>query len=129
MSANSANEFRDRVIAALRSVRDPEIPINIYDLGLIYDLVITSEGEVDIRMTLTAPACPVADAMPGEVSRAVGKVAGVRGVSVEIVWDPPWSPERMSEAARLELGLATGIDLNSATERPGHGTDHPGRNR
>ncbi len=98
--------LRERVIEALRQVYDPEIPVNIYDLGLIYGLdVDEAEGRVAVRMTLTAPGCPVAQTFPATVEGAVGRVEGVREVSVELVWDPPWSPERMSEAARLQLGF------------------------
>jgi FeS assembly SUF system protein len=97
--------LRGRVVEAIRTVYDPELPVNVYDLGLIYDLEIDAEQKVSIRMTLTAPACPVAGTLPGEVQRAVGAVPGVRAARVELVWDPPWAVERMSEAARLELGM------------------------
>lgn len=98
--------LRGRVIGALRTVHDPEIPVNIYDLGLIYQLdVEESSGKVRIRMTLTAPGCPVAQTFPVTVGRAVGAVSGVSDVEVELVWDPPWTRERMSEAARLDLGM------------------------
>ena len=95
-----------RVIAALRTVFDPEIPVNIYDLGLIYALdVDAGSGNVDIRMTLTAPGCPVAQTFPATVSSAVEQVEGVNDAKVELVWEPPWSRDMMSEAARLQLGL------------------------
>jgi FeS assembly SUF system protein len=94
-----------RVVAALRTVFDPEIPVNVYDLGLIYLLEVDPAGVVSIRMTLTAPACPVAGTMPGLVETAVRGVAGVSRVNVELVWDPPWSRERMSDEAKLQLGL------------------------
>ncbi len=97
--------LEERVVAALRTVLDPEIPVNIYDLGLIYGLDVGADGTVDVRMTLTAPACPVAGIMPGLVESAVRKVDGVNAVSVDLVWDPPWDKGRMSEAARLQLGL------------------------
>ncbi|WP_018992266.1 SUF system Fe-S cluster assembly protein [Aromatoleum toluclasticum] len=98
--------LRAEVIAALRTVYDPEIPVNIYDLGLIYGLDVDEEsGRVAVRMTLTAPGCPVAETFPGTVQCAVEEVAGVSEASVELVWDPPWSAAQMSEAARLELGL------------------------
>jgi FeS assembly SUF system protein len=97
--------LEERVIEAMRTVKDPEIPVNIYDLGLIYDLHIGEEGTVDVRMTLTAPACPVAGTLPGMVEDAIRGVEDVTSASVELVWDPPWSVERMSEEARLELGL------------------------
>ncbi len=98
-------ELRARVEAALHQVYDPEIPVDIYELGLIYGLEISPDGVVDIRMTLTTPNCPAAAAMPGEVESRVAAVEGVREARVEIVWDPPWDQSRMSEAARLELGL------------------------
>jgi len=93
------------IVAALRTVKDPEIPVNIYDLGLIYAVEMESGGRVAIRMTLTAPACPVAGTLPGTVAQAVSAVDGVSDVTVDLVWDPPWTVERMSEEARLELGL------------------------
>lgn len=98
--------LRARVVAALRTVYDPEIPVNIFDLGLIYALDVDEDrGEVRIRMTLTAPACPVAQTFPAMVEQVVGSVSGATDVQVELVWDPPWSRERMSDAARLELGM------------------------
>ncbi len=93
------------VIEALKTVHDPEIPVNIYELGLIYTLEIAPDGNVRIDMTLTAPACPVAGTMPGLVANAVAAVEGVGEVEVTLVWDPPWGPERISEDARLALGL------------------------
>jgi FeS assembly SUF system protein len=98
-------ELREPIIAELRKVHDPEIPVNIYDLGLIYRIDIAANGDVTVDMTLTAPACPVAGMMPVMVQDAVKKVEGVGEVKVELVWDPPWSPEKMSEEARLELGM------------------------
>jgi FeS assembly SUF system protein len=98
-------QMRDNVIAALRTVYDPEIPINIYDLGLIYAIDLLPEGRVDIRMTLTAPACPVAGEMPGIVEESVLQVPGVSEARVDLVWDPPWGRERLSDAAKLQLGL------------------------
>ena len=94
-----------RVMEALRGVYDPEIPVNIYDLGLIYNVEIDAAGVVNIRMTLTAPGCPVAQTFPGVVECAVKCVPGVADAHVELVWDPPWTQDRMSEAARLQLGL------------------------
>jgi FeS assembly SUF system protein len=108
MTSTDLVELRSRTIAALRQIRDPEIPLNIYDLGLIYNLDVTPEGAVNVRMTLTSPNCPVAEALPGHVEEALGGLDGVRDVDVELVWDPPWSRDRMSEAARLELGLEGG---------------------
>lgn len=97
--------LKEAVIAALKSVYDPEIPVNIYDLGLIYDVAINEERDVHVQMTLTTPGCPVAQTFPGTVEQAVIKVEGVNDCTVELVWDPPWTQERMTEAARLELGL------------------------
>jgi FeS assembly SUF system protein len=98
-------ELEPQVIAALKEIFDPEIPVNIYDLGLIYDVSITEEGQVFIKMTLTAPGCPVAQTFPGTVEEAIKKVEGVTDANVELVWDPPWTQERMSELAKLELGF------------------------
>ena len=97
--------LRQRVVEALKQVYDPEIPVNIYDLGLIYDLDIGDEGAITIDMTLTTPGCPVAETFPGMVEYEVSKVEGVKSAAVEIVWDPPWTQDRMTEAAKLELGL------------------------
>lgn len=95
----------EAVVDALRSVHDPEIPVNIYDLGLIYEMTIDAKGDVRIIMTLTAPACPVAGEMPHQVAEAVAAVEGVGEVSVSLTWDPPWTPERMSEVARVALDM------------------------
>jgi len=97
--------LEQRVVAALRSVYDPEIPVNIYDLGLIYLVHIDDHSVVNVQMTLTAPACPVAGTLPGQVENVLREVEGVRDASVELVWDPPWDQARMSEDARLTLGL------------------------
>jgi FeS assembly SUF system protein len=97
--------MKDRIIDALRRVYDPEIPINVYELGLIYGLDADDSGNVAIRMTLTAPNCPVAGSLPAEVERAARAVPGVTAVKVELTFDPPWSKDRMSEAAKLALGL------------------------
>jgi len=94
-----------QVVEVLRTIYDPEIPVNIYDLGLIYDVDLAPDGGVNIRMTLTSPACPVAGSLPPEVETRVSALQGVTDARVEIVWDPPWTPDRMSEAARLELGF------------------------
>ena len=94
-----------RVIDALGTVYDPEIPVYIYELGLIYAIEVEADGRVTVRMTLTAPACPVADDILNDVRRKVAAVEGVSGVTVDLVFDPPWTKERMSEAALLELGL------------------------
>ena len=100
----SGDTPEERVVSALRGVFDPEIPVNIYDLGLIYAIDVDG-SHAHIRMTLTAPACPVAGSMPGAVERAVLRVPDIDSAKVELVWDPPWSQERMSDEARLELGL------------------------
>lgn len=97
--------LKRQVIAALSTIYDPELPVNIYDLGLIYGLEVDADGGVDIRMTLTAPGCPVAQSFPAQVEQTVAEVNGVTRAHVEIVWDPPWDQGRMSEAARLQLGL------------------------
>lgn len=98
-------ELFEPVLDALKTVRDPEIPVNLVDLGLIYDLAVKKGGTVYVEMTLTTPACPVAQSMPGEVEAAVGGVPGVSEVRVKLVWTPPWDRDRMSDEAKLELGL------------------------
>jgi FeS assembly SUF system protein len=97
--------IRKGVIDVLRTVYDPEIPVDIYELGLVYDVQVREGGGVYIRMTLTSPMCPVAETLPPEVEAKARSVPGVREVEVDVVWDPPWSPAMMSEAARLELGF------------------------
>ena len=104
MPASEAT-LRERVEAVLHTIYDPEIPVSIYELGLIYDLTVSDTGVVDIKMTLTAPNCPAAGMMPAEVEAKVCAVDGVTSASVELVWEPPWDKSRMSEAAQLELGL------------------------
>ena len=105
LPAGEAAASEDAVVEALRTVFDPEIPVNIYDLGLIYDIAIAESGKVDIKMTLTAPACPVAGTLPKEVADRVAEVKGVGEVDVIITWDPPWSPANMSEVARVALDM------------------------
>jgi FeS assembly SUF system protein len=100
-----AATLEERVVVALRGVYDPEIPVNIYDLGLIYELHVDPSGAVRIRMTLTTPACPVAGSLPGEVKNRVRAVPGVTAADVDLVWDPPWDKSRMSDEAQLQLGL------------------------
>lgn len=95
----------ERVVEALKTVRDPEIPINLVDLGLIYELIVNRDGTVYVEMTLTTPSCPVAGALPGEVQQAIAAVEGVEDVRVKLVWSPPWDRDRMTEEAKLELGL------------------------
>ena len=97
--------LREKVIALLRDVYDPEIPVNIYELGLVYDVRVDESGGVDIVMTLTSPMCPVAEILPVEIETRTREIEGVRDVRIDLVWDPPWDPEMMSEAARLELGM------------------------
>ena len=96
---------RENIIAAHRTVFDPEIPVNIYDIGLIYEIKVEPTGMTYLQMTLTSPACPAAGILPGQVESATRSVSGVRDVSLDLTFDPPWNPEMMSEAARLELGL------------------------
>jgi len=93
------------IVEALKTVFDPEIPVNIYELGLIYDIGIEPTGEVAIVMTLTSPACPVAGSLPGEVQGKIERVPGVAAARIDLVWEPAWSPSMMSEAAKLELGM------------------------
>ncbi len=95
----------ESVVEALRDIFDPEIPVNIYDLGLIYGVDVSPDADVMVTMTLTTPHCPVAESMPGEVELRVGSVPGVRDAEVLLVWDPPWGPDRMTDEARLELGM------------------------
>jgi FeS assembly SUF system protein len=99
------SDLENGIVEALKTVYDPEIPVNIYELGLIYDIDIQEEGSVKVKMTLTAPGCPVAGTLPGEVRDKVAGVPGVVSADVELVWDPAWNPSMMSEAARLELGM------------------------
>ena len=95
----------ESVIDALKEIYDPEIPVNIYDLGLIYGVDITSDGHAAVTMTLTTPHCPVAESMPGEVELRVGSVPGIGHAEVSLVWDPPWDPQKMTDDAKLELGM------------------------
>ena len=100
-----SEKLREKIIGVLRTVFDPEIPVNIYDIGLIYDISISAENDVRILMTLTSPMCPVAESLPPDVEIRLGQIEGVHSVQVDITWDPPWDPEMMSEAAKLELGF------------------------
>jgi len=95
----------DDIIDVLKDIYDPEIPVNIYDLGLVYGIDLDDEGNAEITMTLTSPMCPVAESLPGEVRNAVRFVEGVEQVRVKIVWDPPWDADKMSEDAKLVLGM------------------------
>ena len=105
------NDLEAKVVDALRTCYDPEIPVNIYELGLIYDLQVDSAGVATIRMTLTAPSCPVAGVLPGQVETVVRAVPGITDVKLDLVWDPPWDRTRMSDAAKLQLGFDLGFDV------------------
>ena len=98
-------QLQEAVIEALKSIYDPEIPVDIYELGLIYDVAISEDGDAVVTMTLTTPHCPVAESMPGEVEMRVGAVPGAGSAEVNLVWDPPWDPQKMSDEAKLELGM------------------------
>ena len=104
-AGSPGGDVYEAVIAALKEIYDPEIPVNIYDLGLIYGVEVTSEGHAVVTMTLTTPHCPVAESMPGEVELRVGAVPGVGSAEVNLVWDPAWDPQKMSDDAKLELGM------------------------
>jgi FeS assembly SUF system protein len=97
--------LKERIVEALHKCFDPEIPVNIYELGLIYDITIAPDGAVHVNMTLTSPGCPVAGTLPGDVQRRIMPLENVTSVKVDVVWDPPWTPARMSEAAKLQLGI------------------------
>ena len=111
---SAGEELRQQVIRALRSVHDPEIPVNIYDLGLIYEIQASDLGSVAIRMTLTAPNCPVAGSLPAEVESRVKAVPGVKDVKIELVFDPPWDKSMMSETASLALGMDDMISIKGS---------------
>ena len=98
-------ELRDAIAAALKTVYDPEIPVDIWELGLIYDVFVTAAGVAAIKMTLTAPACPAAQVLPGQVAAAAKSVPGVTDAKVDVVWEPGWTKDRMSETAKLQLGM------------------------
>jgi FeS assembly SUF system protein len=104
-AVESITDLREKVIAALKTCFDPEVPVNIYELGLIYNIDVSPNSVVTIRMTLTSPACPVAGSLPGEVQTKVKAIPGVADAKVDLVWDPPWDKARMSDVARLELGI------------------------
>jgi FeS assembly SUF system protein len=105
LTEDSIKQLTSAIIEALKGIYDPEIPVNIYDLGLIYHIFIDPQGMVKIAMTLTSPGCPVAQTFPGTVENVINNVAGVNETQVELVWDPPWTSENMSEAAKLQLGM------------------------
>ena len=98
-------DLKDKIIAEIKKIYDPEIPVNIYELGLIYDIKVNIENEVNVKMTLTTPNCPVAESLPKEVKDSILEVDGVNKVDLDLVWDPPWDKDMMSEAAKLELNL------------------------
>lgn len=99
------NPLRERVVEVLQTCYDPEIPVDIHELGLVYRVGVEADGKVEVEMTLTSPACPVAGTLPPEVEQKIGRIEGVSSVRVDLVWDPPWNPDRMSDAAKLKLGL------------------------
>jgi FeS assembly SUF system protein len=103
MAAKTA--LHDQVVEVLKTVYDPEIPVNIYEMGLVYEVTVDDDANVHILMTLTSPMCPVAESLPPEVEEKVAAIEGVAKATVEVTWDPPWDPDMMSEAARLELGM------------------------
>ncbi len=105
LSGLEAVALQDKVIEALRTCYDPEIPVNIYELGLVYEAKVDLSGDVSIKMTLTTPNCPAAQTLPREVEEKAKAIPGARDVKVEVVWDPPWDPSKMTEAARLQLGF------------------------
>lgn len=104
-AAEPGGDLYEAVIDALKDIFDPEIPVNIYDLGLIYGVEVSDDADVSVTMTLTTPNCPVAETMPGEIEMRVGSIPGVRDAEVHVTWDPPWDASKMSDEARLELGM------------------------
>jgi FeS assembly SUF system protein len=104
-AGGAGSDLQSEVVNALKSIYDPEIPVDIYELGLIYDVAVSEDGDVVITMTLTTPHCPVAESLPQEVELRALAVPGVRDAEVKLVWDPPWDPSKMSDEARLELGM------------------------
>ncbi len=105
MSDDTQQGLEERIVSALKTVYDPEIPVDIYELGLIYEVEPRGDGEVYVKMTLTSPMCPVAETLPPEVEEKVRMVDGVSEVVLDLVWEPPWNPDMMSEAARLQLNI------------------------
>lgn len=105
MNTVNRNELKERIVEVLKTIYDPEIPVDIYELGLIYNIDIDERNVAHIKMTLTSPGCPVAGSLPGEVEANIRSVVGIKDVDVELVWDPPWGMEMMSEEAKLALGL------------------------
>jgi FeS assembly SUF system protein len=129
--APGSDAFRDALITAIKTVQDPEIPVDLYELGLIYDINVADDGVVKVVMTLTTPNCPVAETLPGMVEKAVRTVEGVTDVTIDLVFEPVWDPSRMSEAAKLELDFTGKFDpaAISAKKRTGLtiGRRKPGR--
>jgi FeS assembly SUF system protein len=123
------DELRNRVIAAIRTVFDPEIPVNIYELGLIYGIDISDTGAVNVRMTLTSPNCPVAESLPRNVESKIRALTGVTDAKVQIVWEPPWTPDKISEAGRLELECMGIPDISSIHKKDRFTGLTVGRNR
>ncbi|PCJ30923.1 MAG: SUF system Fe-S cluster assembly protein [Gammaproteobacteria bacterium] len=105
MNDENKQEIKDDVIEMLKTIFDPEIPVNIYELGLIYDIEVSDTFDIDIKMTLTAPGCPVAQTFPGEIEEKIATICTVNEVKVEIVWEPTWTKDMMGEAAKLQLGM------------------------
>jgi FeS assembly SUF system protein len=105
LSAEQIESLRETIVERLHTVYDPELPVNIYELGLIYDLAVKPDGTVDVKMTLTTPACPVAGTLPGEVQRKIMTVEPIVAAKVDLVWEPAWTKDRMTEAAKLQLGI------------------------
>ncbi|MBI4810007.1 MAG: DUF59 domain-containing protein [Ignavibacteriales bacterium] len=105
LSTTEESIIKAQVIEMVRTCYDPEIPVNIYEMGLIYDIIVSNVGEIEILMTLTSPYCPAIQSLPMEIESKVKEIKGVTSVKVSIVWDPPWDPSKMTEAARLELGM------------------------
>jgi len=105
MSEINKQELEDKIIQVLRTCYDPEIPVDIFELGLIYEIIIDDEANVVIKMTLTSPACPVAGSLPGEVEMKVRQIPEVNDVRIELVWSPPWNQDMMSDAAKIKLGM------------------------
>ena len=105
LTATDKETLREDVIEVIKSVYDPEIPVNIYELGMIYEVEVNEDADVQVKMTLTSPACPVAGTLPGEVEDKVKNVEGVQSGTVELVWEPAWTPDLMTEAAKLQLGM------------------------
>ena len=98
-------DLKNKIITEIKKIYDPEIPVNIYELGLIYKIEISEENDVLVEMTLTSPNCPVAESLPNSVKKNILKINGIKNVDLKLVWDPPWTKEKMSEAAKLELNL------------------------